>query len=201
TAARTPNPGGFDTLPAEIPTALLAHPRYKVTGRIGAGGMGTVFKAEHKVMGRVVALKVVAPRLVADTAALDRFRREVRLAAKLSHPNIVTSFDAEEAGGLHFLVMEYVDGQGLDRLVWRKGPLPVATSCQLARQTALGLQHANEHGMVHRDIKPSNLMLTRTGKVKILDFGLARLARSAGDGKATHTNTAPEVVLGTPDFV
>ncbi len=141
------------------------------------GGMGAVYKAEHRMMERLVALKVISRSFTANPQAVERFRREVKAAAKLSHANIVTAHDAEQAGDLHFLVMEFVDGVGLDRLIARQGKPTISQACGLIRQAALGLQHAHEKGMVHRDIKPANLMVTRKGQVKILDFGLARLAR------------------------
>src|SRR5205807_7253241 len=114
----------------------------------------------------------------------ERFRREVRAAARLQHPNIVTAFDAEQAGDVHFLVMEYVEGTTLAQVVGRRGPLPVAEACGYVRQAALGLQHAHERGMVHRDIKPQNLMRTPGGQVKILDFGLARFAMESAPAGA-----------------
>jgi serine/threonine-protein kinase len=203
-------PSGEFSVPA-VPAALADHPQYRILGELGEGGMGVVYKAEHRLMGRVVALKVMAPRLTAKDAAVDRFRREVKAAGRLAHPNIVVSHDAGEAGGLHFLVMEYVDGISLDRFVARRGPLPVAMACQFARQIALGLQHAFEKGMVHRDIKPHNVMLTRKGQIKILDFGLARFARDqqpdVPDGPADPRAGAPSVVtaanqvMGTPDYL
>src|SRR5262249_49917925 len=146
----------------------------------GGGGMGTVFKARHRLMERAVALKVMSPELMHRPAAVERFQREVRAAAQLSHPNIVTAYDAEQAGGSHFLVMEFIEGTSLARLVADEGPLAVARACDYVRQAALGLQHAHELGMVHRDLKPHNLMLVASpvasapGVVKILDFGLAR---------------------------
>ena len=195
-AQATPAP--LDTVVhPDLPAELVDHPRYRILQALGEGGMGTVFKAEHKVMGRTVALKVINRKLMARSEIVERFRTEVKAAAQLAHPNIVTAHDAEEANGLHFLVMEYVEGFSLDRYVARRGPLPPNLACQLIRQAALGLQHAHEKGMVHRDIKPHNLMITRKGQVKILDFGLARLAQDAG---ALNT-TAPNLVLGTPDFL
>src|SRR5262249_6391394 len=127
-------------------------------------------------------LKVISRRLTGDPTAVERFRREVQSAARLSHPNIVTAYDAEQAGDVHFLVMEFVEGTSLDRLVAEKGPLPVIQACVYARQEAQELQHAFDRGMVHRDIKPQNLMLTPSapnrpwGLIRILDFGLARFA-------------------------
>jgi serine/threonine protein kinase len=121
---------------------------------LGQGGMGAVYLAEHRVMERPVALKVMRADLVRDDAAVDRFRREVRAAAKLSHQHIVTAYDADQVGSLHFLVMEYVEGKDLARRLAVAGPLPVAEACSHIRQAALGLQHAFEQGMIHRDIKP-----------------------------------------------
>src|SRR5207244_3194056 len=105
--------------------------------------------------------------LVASRAAIDRFRREVQAAARLHHPNIVTAYDAEQAGDAHFLVMEFVNGTDLAKVLEESGPLPIPEACDYARQAALGLQHALENGMVHRDIKPHNLMRTTTGQIKI----------------------------------
>ncbi|WP_425615857.1 protein kinase [Anatilimnocola sp. NA78] len=193
----------------EIPQPLRDHPRYRVLGLLGAGGMGAVYKAEHRLMERMVALKVINPNLVSSPAALERFEREVKAAAKLSHANIVTAHDAEQAGNLHFLVMEFVDGASLDRLLATTGPLPAQQAAHLVRQAALGLQHAHEKGMIHRDIKPQNLMVTRGGVLKILDFGLARLASQAWQS-AHEAGEEPErpanatrvgSVLGTPDYI
>jgi serine/threonine-protein kinase len=183
--------------------------QYRILEQIGQGGMGRVFKAVHKTMGRTVALKVLAPQHTKTEKARQLFQREVRAAGKLLHPNIVTAYDANEVEGRHFLVMEYVDGPTLDQLVRERGPLPVGLACEIIRQAALGLQCAHEHGMVHRDIKPSNLLLQRPNGdagpcvVKILDFGLARLSDplqtdAKGDGTIlTRDNT----VMGTPDFL
>jgi serine/threonine protein kinase len=184
-------------LAADVPPELANHARYRVVGVLGKGGMGTVYKAEHRVMKRAVALKVISTHLIADAGAVERFRREVEAAAKLSHPNIVTAFDAEQAGNCHFLVMELVDGLSLDRVLQRQGPLLVALACDYARQAAQGLQHAHEHGMVHRDVKLQNLMVTGKGQVKILDFGLARFASENGSTALTECGA----LTGTPDFM
>lgn len=180
-----------------VPAELLDHPRYRLLDWLGAGGMGVVFKAEHRLMGRPVALKVISRRLTADPAAVRRFRREVRAAARLDHPNIVRAYDAEQAGELHFLVTEYVEGEDLARHVAGRGPLPVAAACGYAAQAAAGLQHASEAGLVHRDVKPQNLLLTPQGRVKVLDFGLAGFAADNGPpGSLTEYGQ----VLGTPDY-
>lgn len=199
----------FDTPPAstrDVPAALADHPRYRVLKLLGRGGMGSVFKAEHRVMERPVALKVLNPDLIEDSAALQRFQQEVKAAARLSHPNIVTAHDADEAGGIHFLVMEFVEGKSLAEVVAANGPMPVSRACECIRQAALGLQHAFEKGMVHRDIKPQNLMLAPEGRVKILDFGLARFASerdrsrvAAAESEGGLTQTG--MIMGTPDYM
>jgi serine/threonine protein kinase len=171
---------------------------YVLQQRLGEGGMGAVFKARNWKLGRVVALKLIRQECLSDTETVQRFRREIRVAAALCHPNIVQAQDADEVGGRHFLVMEYVEGIDLARLVKARGPLPVAEACEYVRQAALGLQHAFEHGLVHRDIKPSNLLLV-SGCVKVLDFGLARLSPAAAE--LTTTLTGENVVMGTPDFM
>jgi len=192
---------------AILPKELLEHPRYKVGRFLGAGGMGAVYLAEHRMMGRAVALKIIHRNLTKNPRVIERFRQEVKAAAKLSHPNIVAAYDAEQAGDVHFLVMEFVDGMSLDRIVATKGPLEVSNACNFIRQAARGLQHAYETGMVHRDIKPQNLMLTRKGQVKILDFGLARLAsetrvsseKMSKNGRADLTRHGE--IMGTPDYM
>ena len=145
--------------PFDIPAELATHPRYRIVELIGRGGMGTVYRAEHRLMQRIVALKVINPKLVASKTAVERFRREVQAAARLDHPNIVTAYDAEQAGNVHFLVMEYANGIDLQKVLEQRGPLPEREACEYVRQAALGLQHAHENGMVHRDIKPHNLMV------------------------------------------
>lgn len=201
----------------EVPAGFADHPRYRILRRLGAGGMGTVYKAEDLWMGRVIAIKVVSPHLTAKASAVERFRKEVRVAAQLNDPRMIIAHDTGEAGGCQFLVMELVDGFSLDRLVARRGPLAVPMACAFARHAALGLQHAAEKGMVHRDIKPQNLMVTRKGQIKILDFGLARFAHAEaeqddpgrarvpfGAGKAAPGAaglTNPNMLMGTPDYL
>jgi serine/threonine protein kinase len=181
-----------------LPTELLSHPRYRLIRWLGAGGMGVVYQAEHRLMERLVALKIISKKLTDNAVTVARFQKEVKAAAKLSHPNIVASYDAEQAGDLHFLVMEFIEGTSLARLVEDRGPLPVSLACDYVRQVALGLQHASEHGLVHRDIKPQNLMLTPNGQVKILDFGLAGFVSENGPvGSLTELGQG----LGTPDYV
>jgi WD40 repeat protein len=192
-----PDPSPVDESPV-VPAELASHPRYRIEKLLGAGGMGAVYRAYHQVMDRPVALKIINPSVMTKPGMVQRFTREVRTAARLSHPNIVAAFDAEQAGGLHFLVMEYVDGTDLGRLVQERGPLGVDRACDYIRQAALGLQHAFEQGMVHRDIKPHNLMVTPDDRVKILDFGLALFASEAAPAAGI---TATGIVLGTVDYI
>jgi serine/threonine protein kinase len=184
-----------------IPAELVDHPRYRIIEQLGAGGMGVVYHAEHRLMERPVALKVINARLVADDVAIERFRLEVKAAAKLSHRNIVAAFDAEQAGDLHFLVMEFIEGTSLAELVQRRGKLSVLHCCNYAMQAAIGLEHAYERGMVHRGIKPHNLMRTATGTVKILDFGLARFASHQNAEDKDSGLTGAGATLGTPDYI
>ncbi len=172
--------------------------QYRLLSRLGQGGMGTVYKALHTDLQKLVALKVLSPHLVQDRQAVARFRREMKALGRLEHPNLVRAMDAGQAEGRHFLVMEYVEGPSLAQLVRRLGRLPVPEACELIRQAAAGLQYAHEQGMVHRDVKPSNLLLTREGKVKVLDLGLALLAsEETTRAKATDSGMA----LGTADYI
>jgi len=169
---------------------------YQLLSQIGAGGMGAVYKALHTRLQKVVALKVLPAGRMNDPQAVQRFEREMQAVGRLSHPNIVGAHDAGEHEGTHFLVMEHVDGLDLSGLIRHLGPLPIADACELARQAAVGLQHAHEHDLVHRDIKPSNLMLGPDGQVKILDLGLARLHIR---DQAELTSTGQ--MMGTLDYI
>jgi WD40 repeat protein len=197
-APAAPAESGRPEVPDAIPPELAHHERYRIVRLLGAGGMGAVYEVVHRVMQRPFALKVIKRAYTANAAALERFRREVRAAARLSHPNIVATTDAEDAGETHFLVMEYVEGTDLGRLVQERGPLSVDRACDYLRQAALGLQYAFEQGMVHRDLKPHNLMLTPDGRVKILDFGLACFASEVASAAGL---TGTGVVLGTVDYI
>jgi serine/threonine protein kinase len=196
------NLGSTKLTPANsLPQGLADHPDYEIVGELGSGGMGVVYLAWNKLMGRKEVLKVVSSDLMHRRRVLDRFLREIRNAAQLHHPNIVTAYAAIRAGESIVFAMEYVEGYDLDRLVAGKGPLPVAQACNFIYQAALGLQYAHEKGMVHRDIKPSNLILSRHGKkpvVKVLDFGLAKATR---EGSVDRSLTHEGQMLGTPDYI
>ncbi|MBO0697119.1 MAG: protein kinase, partial [Zavarzinella sp.] len=184
----------------EVPDRLASHPKYRVIRRLGTGGMGTVWLAEHQVMHRPVAIKVIRPDLLARPGATGRFLREVRAVSKLHHPNIVTAFDAEPAGDSCLLVMEFVDGQTLGERLER-GSLPVAEAVRAVRDAARGLAHAHSHGLVHRDIKPHNLIRAKDGTTKVLDFGLAGVGAGERVAASGDGLTGAGMVVGTPDYI
>jgi WD40 repeat protein/serine/threonine protein kinase len=173
--------------------------RFLLLDKLGDGGMGQVYKAKDRRMGRVVALKVMRKEKLANADSVKRFHQEVQAASQLNHPNIVIAYDFDQVGAIHYFVMEFVDGIDLSRQVKQNGPLPVALACEYVRQAALGLQHAHEKGLIHRDVKPANLLVTANGatpQVKILDMGLARV-QNQGETGLTHAGQ----VLGTPDYL
>jgi formylglycine-generating enzyme required for sulfatase activity/predicted Ser/Thr protein kinase len=186
--------------PRDLPAELACHPKFRIVRELGRGGMGVIYLAEHRVLERPVAIKVISPTVLDNPDALARFHAEAKAAGKLDeHPNIARAYDADQAGELHFLVMEYVEGMSLAQVLERRGPLPIAHACHYIRQAALGLQHAFDKGMVHRDIKPQNLMLAPKNVVKVLDFGLARLR---DDRKRVSPRlTQLESFMGTPEYV
>lgn len=189
--------------------------KYKLLDRVGAGGMGTVYKAWQPGLSRVVALKVLSDALLGNEQAVARFHREIQSVASLEHPNIVATFDADCVKGKHFLVMEYVEGQDLDALARKRGRMPASEACEYMRQAALGLAHAHGRGMVHRDIKPANLLVAFRPRhddepgpaaskkefvpiIKILDFGLARYGAEI---QASSELTQTGQIMGTPDYI
>ncbi len=173
---------------------------YVLLEPLGGGGMGRVFKARHQLMKRLVAVKVLSPELFRSEGARARFRREVEAAARLTHPNVVAAYDAGEADGRDFLVMEYVEGSNLSDRVKRDGPLPVDGALAYIAQAARGLAYAHAAGVVHRDVKPANLLVDVAGAVKVLDMGLARLPLS-DEGPADPGLTSTGVVMGTAAFM
>ena len=183
---------------------------YRITGRLGSGGMGVVYEAQDLTLGRRVALKFLPPDLARDASALDRFLLEARAASALNHPNICTIYAAEKDGEQSFIAMELIEGQGLDTKL-QSGPLPVDRLLDLSIQLADALDAAHAKGIVHRDIKPSNVFITQRGQVKVLDFGLAKLTRAAGffaettvdpgDPGRTASLTSPGSTVGTVSYM
>jgi serine/threonine protein kinase/Tol biopolymer transport system component len=177
---------------------------YAIVEVLGAGGMGVVYRARDTRLGREVALKILPPNLLADHDRRDRFIREAQAASRLNHPNIVTIYDIGESGGVSFIAMEYVAGKTLEASVPRDGmPLPDLLRCAI--QVADALERAHAVGIVHRDLKPANVMLTAEGVVKVLDFGLAKLAEPAPAAESAtltaYTRTQTGVIMGTPGFM
>ncbi|HET6884504.1 MAG TPA: SUMF1/EgtB/PvdO family nonheme iron enzyme [Pirellulales bacterium] len=184
-----------------VPPELASLPDYEVLSKLGRGGMGVVYLARNRSLGRVEVLKVVNQALLNQPGALERFQQEIRSAAKLRHSNVVAAYTALRAGDLLVFAMEYVPGQDLAQVVKQSGPLPVAHATYYVHQVALGLEHAHQKGMVHRDIKPNNLMLSIEGDkhaVKILDFGLAKATSERG---LESDFTKSGQMLGTPGYV
>jgi len=171
---------------------------YRLIRSLGHGGMGSVYLARHCQLEKLVAIKVLPSRWLSSDVHLSRFQREIRAAGGLNHPSIVTATDAGQQDEIHFLVMEYVEGCDLSRVARLCGPLAIADACEAIRRVALGLAHAHSLGIVHRDIKPSNLMLSLTGEVKILDFGLAR--HSLWDEASAELTTVGQL-MGTLDYM
>ncbi len=177
--------------------------RYHIVDRVAAGGMGEVFRAHDAVLAREVAIKVLHRSLAGDQAFVDRFRREARAAAVLSHPNIVAVYDWGAVDGIYYMVMEFVRGRGVRDLLNAEHHLAPAQAAEILRQTLLALDHAHRQGIVHRDIKPENILLTTEGMVKVADFGLARAyadgtATQAGAVTGTVQYLAPEQIRGEP---
>lgn len=174
---------------------------YVILDVIGAGGMGQVFKAEHCRMRRVVAIKTLPPDLLNDPSAVSRFLREIQAAAKLRHRNIVATDDSAEIDGVHFLVMEYIDGEDLSKLITKSGPMSVSQALDVIHQAACGLDYAHKKGVIHRDIKPANVLLDSEGTVKILDMGLARFDAQIASSETNNPLTQAGDVFGTVDFM
>jgi serine/threonine-protein kinase len=197
----------------------LAVGPYAVLERLGEGGISEVFKAWDTQRGRTVALKVLRQHLTDPGAAAREFQRELQAVTRLSHTNIIQTFDANQVGTLHYFAMEYVEGQDLDRQVRTGGPLPIEQTCEYMRQVAQGLQHAHQMGLVHRDIKPANLFLINPPSaassgtsarrvldpiVKILDWGLARLrpdVSNSADQLPIDVNAEKGMLIGTADYI
>src|SRR4051812_42267177 len=169
--------------------------RYELEELVGTGGMSSVFRAHDRLLDRKVALKILHEQYTADEDYVERFKREARSVAALSHPNIVTVIDRGEHGERQFIVFEYVEGENLKRLIERRGPAPVANALELAIQIARGLSFAHQQGLIHRDVKPQNVLLNGDGRAKVTDFGIARSLN------VQHGMTQTGTVLGTSDYI
>lgn len=174
--------------------------KYRLLRLLGSGGMSSVYEAEHAELGHHVAIKVLPPRSAERSSFLQRFKREARASARLSHPNLARVSDIDSCGDVHFMVMEYVEGIDLHKRVKEQGALPVREAVDLARQAALGLEYAHQEGFIHRDVKPANMILDRRGTLKVLDLGLA-LPSADEDRMAALSHEHDEKVLGTADYL
>ncbi|MEM7560139.1 MAG: protein kinase [Planctomycetota bacterium] len=180
-----------------IPSVLAKHLRYQVLGKLGSGGMGNVYQALQPTMNREVAIKVLRPQWLDNDRALARFQQEIVVAAKLNHPNIVHSYDAEPVGGNFLLVMEMVEGEKLSDYIHQRNELGFEAICRIGIQIATALKYAHEQGMIHRDVKPENVLVLKNEQIKVTDFGLAKLLHeSTGDGV-----TLDGELFGTPDYI
>ncbi len=186
---------------ADLVGAIVAD-RYRILEKLGEGGMGTVYLAEHVKMGRMSAIKVISKSLTQDADAIARFNREAANASRINHPNVCAIYDfGETEDGVIYLAMEFIEGESLTDLINREGALAPKRAADIARQTAEALEAAHEFGIVHRDLKPDNIMITKTrgglDLAKVVDFGIAKAA--GGDEKQNVTKTG--LVVGTPEYM
>ena len=172
--------------------------KYRLMGHLGTGGMSSVYLAEHSVMERLVAIKVLPKRYIENPNYLGRFKREARAVAALDHPNIVRAYDIDQDGKTHYIVMEYVEGRDLQRMVKDDGVLDPIDAADFIAQAALGLQHAHEAGLIHRDVKPANCLVDHRKTLKLLDLGLAKFSEDQHPSiSAVHEDS----VVGTADYL
>ena len=176
--------------------------RYRILRRLGSGGMANVYLAEDEELGRRVAIKILNDRHASDDSFVERFRREAKNAAGLSHPNIVSIYDRGEAEGTYYIAMEYLEGRSLKDRIVAEGPLPITAAIEAVRQILRALGFAHRAGIVHRDIKPHNVMVDGDGRLKVTDFGIARAGASqmteAGAIVGTAQYLSPEQAKGAP---
>lgn len=171
--------------------------RYEIDSVVGEGGMAKVFRGTDNVLGRTVAVKVLGSQFARDETSVTRFRREAQSAASLNHPNVVSVYDTGSDDGVHWIVMEYLEGRTLKEVIGDEGPLDPERATTIARDVALALSTAHERGLVHRDVKPANIMITPSGETKVMDFGIARAVTSTGDPTLTRTG----FVMGTAAYL
>ena len=200
---QTPGGGTTPTAAATTPSRLgpgsLLAGRYEIRQQLGSGGMGVVYRAFDRELKEPVAIKTLKPELLGDPTLLERFKQEIRLARRISHPNVVRTHDLGEADGTYFITMEFVEGTSLDELLKRRGSLPLDVTLTIGRQLCRALEVAHFQGVVHRDIKPQNLVVDAKGFLKVMDFGIARLVEGRqppGEGL-----TAEGSIIGTPEYM
>src|SRR5438093_6094893 len=182
---------------ALLPGTVFAN-RYEVKELLGIGGMGVVYRAFDRELQKPVAIKTLRPEaLGGDGVALERFKQEIRLARKITHRNVVRTYDLGEIGGTYYLTMEYVEGTPLKQLITARGPLPVAVTLTIGKQLCRALEMAHEQGVIHRDIKPQNIVVEPNGFLKVMDFGIARLANRPPEKGLTQEGMS----IGTPDYM
>ncbi|MFZ3170646.1 MAG: Stk1 family PASTA domain-containing Ser/Thr kinase [Carboxydocellales bacterium] len=168
--------------------------RYEIVEQLGGGGMALVYRARCNCLHREVTVKILRPQYTCDEDFVERFRREAQAVASLSHPNTVSVYDVGEEAGIHYIVMEYIDGKNLKELIREQGPLPIQVAVDYAHQICGGLEHAHERGIVHRDIKPHNILVTKGGRVKVTDFGIAKAVSS-------DTVTQAGTIIGSVQYI
>ena len=190
-------PAGMSDVTMLSPGKMLGT-RYEIKSVLGVGGMGMVYKANDRELGETLAIKTLKPEIVAaDTNALERFKSEIKLARKIAHRNVVRTYDLGEISGIYYISMEYVEGKSLKDLIRERGHLPASIVLPIAKQLCRALEVSHEEGVIHRDIKPQNMVVQSDGVLKVMDFGIARLAtRPKGSG---HTEAG--MVVGTPEYM
>src|SRR6202008_3804882 len=189
------NPGDLQAL---APGQMLGN-RYEIKSVLGVGGMGMVYKDHDRELGEVLAIKTLKPDMTAaDSNALERFKSEIKLARRIAHRNVVRTYDLGESGGLYYISMEYVEGKSLKELIRERGRLPASAVLPIAKQLCRALEVSHDEGVIHRDIKPQNMVVQADGVLKVMDFGIARLAKREGGGTqqgmagGTPGNMAPD---------
>ena len=207
TQTEIPGEGASGFTPPTVAELAAKFPQLEILGLLGRGGMGAVYQARQKELDRLVALKILPPDIGRDAAFAERFTREARALAKLNHPGIVTIYDFGRADGLYFFLMEFVDGMNLRELLHRQR-ISAREALAIVPQICDALQYAHDQGIVHRDIKPENLLIDRRGRVKVADFGLAKLigtepdpASPADSPAGSPTLTEAGKVMGTPNYM